>query len=132
MALKVLQAQHMASMIDFQDYSDAKMYIIEAMARSMIHELIPLMKITENDDEFNMTKIIRTSIVVGDTTDQNKFNKIVEDRAKEIAEEKISEILDKAINKIQTWGSYYGDSHIRKDEAIRFLGEAVRESHGKI
>ena len=52
----------------------------------------------------------------------------IEQRVKEATGPAVSKVVQKAIEKINVWGSHYGRNAITKEEAIRFILEAERES----
>lgn len=51
----------------------------------------------------------------------------IEQRAIEAADKIVKDVADRAIASINLWGSYYGQQGVYKQEAARFINEAVRD-----
>lgn len=80
------------------------------------------------DDVKNFRKERRYSIVVGDISDQMEIHAAIEERAKELANQRINAAVEVAVDNIREWGLGWPD--IRKDFAIIIIRKAFSETAG--
>ena len=74
------------------------------------------------------TQTIEYSVIVGDVGTQKAVDEAVEKRVQEVVKERLELCRRRAVADVQHWGSHYGDSFIRKDEAVRMINNAFGPS----
>ncbi len=98
-----------------------------AAARAMAHEVFQLATVKElPPDEDRMTQTTVYRLLVGDASVQEKFNAAVQAKAQELAQAKMERMLRLATGSIGRWGSHYGRQSIEKEQAYRFIYDAMQ------